>query len=91
MKLTIATALAALTMAGAALAQPPAPSPEMAAAREAMMKACATDAKTLCDGKTGRDQMMCMRENQDKASAGCKDAMSKMPRRGGGGAPAAPN
>jgi cytochrome c556 len=88
MKLMIATALAALTMAGAAMAQP---SPEMAAAREAMMKACATDAKTLCSGKEGREQMMCMRENQDKASAGCKDAMSKMPRRGGGGAPAAPN
>jgi hypothetical protein len=91
MKLMITTALAALTMAGAALAQPT-PSPEMAAAREAMMKACATDAKTLCSGKEGREQMMCMRENQDKASAGCKDAMSKMPRRGGGGAaPAAPN
>ena len=48
-------------------------------AREAMMKACSADAKTLCDGKTGRDLNMCLRENTDKTSAPCKDAMSKMP------------
>lgn len=82
MKLLVTTALAAFAMAGAALAQPPAPSPEMAAAREAMMKACATDMKTLCDGKEGREAMMCVRENDAKLSAPCKDAMSKMPRRG---------
>ena len=33
------------------------------------------------DGKAGRELMMCMRENTDKLSAPCKDAMSKMPRR----------
>jgi hypothetical protein len=34
--------------------------------------------KTLCDGKEGREAMMCMREAGDKVSAPCKDAMSKM-------------
>lgn len=86
MKVQIAAALAALAMAGAALAQPPAgggagPSPEMQAARQAMMQACSADMKTLCDGKMGREMMMCMRENTEKVSAPCKDAMSKMPRR----------
>jgi myo-inositol catabolism protein IolC len=50
----------------------------MQAARQAMREACASDAKTLCDGKTGRDAMMCMRDNADKVSQPCKDAMTKM-------------
>ena len=78
MKLKIIIAIAALASSGAAFAQN-APSPEMQAAREAMMKACAADAKTLCDGKTGRDLNMCLRENAAKVGATCKDAMSKMP------------
>jgi len=88
MKLRITLTLAAMAMASAAFAQPPAgggggqgPSPEMQAARAAMMQACSADMKTLCDGKTGREAFMCLRENQDKASAPCKDAMSKMPAR----------
>ncbi len=86
MKLQIAVMLAALAVGGAAFAQEPAgggqaPSPEMQAARQAMRQACAADMKTLCDGKMGREAMMCMRENADKISAPCKDAMSKMPRR----------
>lgn len=88
MKLRIVTTLAALAVAGAALAQPPAgggggqgPSPEMQAARQAMMQACSADMKTLCDGKTGREAFQCLRDNSDKASAPCKDAMSKMPAR----------
>jgi hypothetical protein len=74
-----------MTMAGAAFAQPPAgggggqsPSPEMQAARQAMMQACAADMKTNCDGKQGREMMMCMRDAGDKVSAPCKDAMAKM-------------
>ena len=55
MKLQFAAALAALAFAGAAFAQPPAgggaPSPEMRAARQAVMESCAADMKTLCDGK----------------------------------------
>jgi len=79
MKLQILTTLAALAVAGAAFAQQPAPSPEMQAAREAMTKACAADMKTLCDGKEGREAMMCIaRDNADKASQPCKDAIAKM-------------
>jgi uncharacterized membrane protein len=82
MKLRIALTLAALACAGSAFAQPPAgggaPSPEMQAARQAMRQACAADMKTLCDGKEGREAMMCMRDAGDKLSAPCKDAMSKM-------------
>jgi hypothetical protein len=83
MKLRIALTLAALAVAGSAFAQPPAggpaPSPEMQAARQAMMQACAADQKTLCADKTGREAMMClMRDNADKVSAPCKDAMAKM-------------
>jgi len=78
MKFKIALTLAAFAVAGSALAQPPAPTPEMQAARQAMRQACAADMKTLCDGKEGREMMQCMRQSQDKLSAPCKDAMSKM-------------
>jgi hypothetical protein len=88
MKLRITLTLAAMAVAGAAFAQPPAgggggqgPSPEMQAARQALIQACAADMKTLCDGKQGREAFMCLRENADKASAPCKDAISKMPAR----------
>lgn len=77
------TALAlSLGLACTALAQAPGgrpPSPEMMAAREAMQKACSADMQKLCSGKEGREAMQCMRGSQDKVSAGCKDAMSKMP------------
>ena len=78
---------------GSAGAYPP--SPEMAAARAAMIQACGADMKKVCPGQEGREAFMCLRENADKASAACKDAMAKMPRRSGGagggagGAPAA--
>ena len=85
MTLRIALTLAALACAGSAFAQPPPgggpggpPSPEMQAARQAMRQACAADMKTLCDGKEGREAMMCMRDAGDKVSAPCKDAMTKM-------------
>lgn len=84
MKIRIAISLAALAVAGSAIAQPPAgggggQSPEVQAARQAMMQACAADAKTLCDGKAaGRETMMCLRDSADKVSAPCKDAMAKM-------------
>ena len=88
MKLRIAITLAALAAAGSAFAQQPAPapgggggpSPEMQAARQAMREACAADMKTLCDGKERRELMMCMRENSEKVSQPCKDAIAKMPR-----------
>jgi DNA-binding CsgD family transcriptional regulator len=55
----------------------PPPSPQQLAAMEAAKAACEPDMKSLCAGKTGRDAMMCMRENHDKVSQACKDAMAK--------------
>lgn len=87
MKLKALIVLGAFAAAGAAYAQPPAgggyngPTPEMRAARQAAMQACAADAKTLCGGKMGRDMMMCMRENMPKASQPCQDAFAKLPHR----------
>jgi hypothetical protein len=70
-----------LIASAAVVAQaPPAPSPEMQAAREAMLKACDADIKSTCSGKQGREMFQCLRENNDKLSAGCTDAMGKMPR-----------
>jgi hypothetical protein len=65
------------------------PSPEMMAARQAMMAACGADLQKLCPGQEGRERFMCLRQNEAKASAACQAALAKMPRRGpGGGAPA---
>jgi hypothetical protein len=70
-----------LASSAAVLAQaPPAPTPEQQAAREAVLKACDADIKSTCSGKQGREMFQCLRENNDKVSAGCKDAMGKMPR-----------
>jgi len=84
MKLHIAITVAALAMASASFAQQPAPgggagaSPEVQAARAAMREACAADMQKLCEGKTGREAFMCLRDNADKTSQGCKDAQAKM-------------
>jgi hypothetical protein len=87
MKFATLIVLGAIAAASAAYAQPgdgqgQGPSPEMRAARQAAMQACAADAKTLCDGKAGREMMMCMQDNMAKVSQPCRDAMSKMPHRG---------
>jgi hypothetical protein len=85
MKLQIATTIAALALASAAFAQPGGggggggqASPELQAARQAMREACAADMQKLCEGKQGREAFMCLRENADKVSQGCKDAQAKM-------------
>lgn len=84
MKLSSALLVPLCLLAAAVQAQsPPTPTPEQQAAREAVRKACATDVQTLCPDKKGREAMMCLRSNQDKVSADCKDAMAKMPKRGG--------
>ncbi|HTY94194.1 MAG TPA: hypothetical protein VMC02_09915 [Steroidobacteraceae bacterium] len=81
MKLQTLVLLAAAVAAPSLYAQaPPAPSPEIQAAREAVLKACATDSNTLCSGKQGREMFMCLRSNNDKLSGGCKDALAKLPR-----------
>ncbi len=78
MKLHVLVLLAAAMAAPSVFAQaPPAPSPEVQAARDAVAKACANEAP--CTGKTGREMFQCLRANTDKLSAGCKDAMSKLP------------
>ena len=76
---SIALVAAALMAAECVQAQaPPAPSPEMQAAREAMRKACGDDMKKLCADKTGREAAQCLRANADKVSPDCKDAMAKL-------------
>jgi hypothetical protein len=85
MKLTAISILGALALAGAAQAQPQGGggglSPEVHAAREAVAKACAADARTLCQDKQGREMMMCLRDNAPKLSQPCQEAMAKMPPR----------
>lgn len=51
-----------------------------------MMQACAADMQKLCKGKQGREAFMCLRQNQARASAECKAAMSGGGRSGGEGA-----
>jgi len=89
MKVGALLMMAALATAAAAQAQAPAGggSTDRQAAREAVMKACDSDIKSLCADKQGREMMMCLRGNSTKLSAGCSDAMAKMPARGSGGAP----
>jgi hypothetical protein len=75
--------IAALAAAGLAAAQAPsegAPSPERQAAHAAVMKACDAEIKSLCADHHGREVMMCLRRNTDKLGAGCKDALSQLPR-----------
>jgi hypothetical protein len=81
MSRTLVLAAVLLLAAMAAEAQAPTPSPDMQAAREAFRKACGDDAKTLCPDKQGREMFQCLRENSDKVSQSCKDAMAKLPRR----------
>ena len=89
MKLQTLILIGALAGAGAAYAQEGGGGggggggADMQAARAAMMQACASDLTSLCAGKEGRDANMCLRQNSDKVSPGCKDAMSKVPARPG--------
>jgi hypothetical protein len=78
--------VATLASSGFALAQAPGGgSPDMRAARDAVLKACASEISSVCAGKEGRELMMCLRTSTDKESPSCKDAVSKLPQR-----PAAP-
>ncbi|MDB5424649.1 MAG: hypothetical protein JWQ29_2065 [Phenylobacterium sp.] len=82
MRLMPMIVLAALSVGSAALAQGGGGlSPEVHAARDAVRQACAADATRLCEGKAGREVMMCMRDNADKLSGPCKEALAKMPPR----------
>jgi multidrug efflux system membrane fusion protein len=61
------------------------PSPQMQAARAALIQACGPDFQKLCPGAEGREAFMCLRQNADQASAGCKAALARMPHRPPGG------
>jgi Cysteine rich repeat len=76
-------AAAALLAAPFALAQAPggAPSPEMQAAIQAVRTSCQNDIKQYCSDKQGRAVFACLRENTDKVSPDCKDALGKLPAR----------
>jgi hypothetical protein len=51
------------------------------AMRDAVMKSCGADIKSYCsDKQPGRETMMCLRDNADKVSSGCKDTMASMRR-----------
>lgn len=64
---------------------------ERAARRAKMMAACGADMKKYCDGMTGREAMMCLREHRDDVSDACKTEMKRMRRPGGGaGGPGGP-
>jgi hypothetical protein len=88
MKLRTVFVMAALAGAGVLQAQDQsAPPTDRRAAMAAVRQACANDMQTLCAGKQGRGAFACLRDNKDKVSADCKDAMAKVPPRGGGTPP----
>ncbi len=84
--------LASLALCGSLLAvvsisaRAQAPSPDFRAAIQAVRQACDSDTKQYCADKQGREVFACLRQNSDKLSQGCKDAMAKLPQR----RPAAP-
>jgi hypothetical protein len=79
MRIVTAVLSLSLTVAATAVAQMPAPSPEMMAARDKMTKSCQADMKSLCGGKDGREAMMCLRSAPpEKLSGGCKGAMDEL-------------
>lgn len=73
---------AALLAAPFAFGQAPnGPSPEMRAAFQAVRTACQNDTKQYCPDKRGREAFQCLRDNSDKLSPDCKDALAKLPAR----------
>ena len=84
MKLQALILAAALAAAGAGGAHAQGAPPPPQEARDGLQKACAVELTSLCAGKSGHDAAECLRTAGDKVSPGCKDAMSKMVRPGGG-------
>ncbi len=82
--------LCASMLAGAAVfAQDQAPPSDFRAAVQAVRQACDSDTKQYCADKQGREVFACLRQNSDKLSQGCKDAMAKLPQRRPAGPPPA--
>lgn len=67
----------------------PARTTDLRSAQRATRQACAGDLRSFCDGKTGRERGACMRDNREKFSSTCQDALSdlrsaRQAQRGGG-------
>jgi hypothetical protein len=45
----------------------------------AVARACKADAEHVCAGMSGQQLQQCLKSNQAKLSANCKDAVSKLP------------
>lgn len=76
MKLVHITLIAACLVSGSAYAQQ---GPRTEQEDQAVARACKDDAQHLCTGKTGQAMQECLKANQAKLSANCKQAVSKLP------------
>jgi hypothetical protein len=75
MKLVHVTLIAACLLSGYAYAQ----AQRTAQEDQAVARACKDDAQHMCTGKTGQELQQCLKANQAKLSANCKEAVSKLP------------
>ncbi len=71
---------AALLIAPPALAQTSAEpqqarTTDLSSARREARQVCVADLRSFCDGKRGRERGDCLRDNQEKFSSACRDAM----------------
>jgi hypothetical protein len=48
---------------------------DLRSAQREVRQACAADLRSFCDGKRGRERGDCLRDNRDKFSSACQDAM----------------
>ena len=48
---------------------------DLSSARREARQVCAADLRSFCDGKSGRERGDCVRDNQEKFSSACRDAM----------------
>ncbi len=79
MKIHSMAACIGLVFAAATFAaDAPAPSPEIVAARAEVGKSCEMEVKMMCQGKEGREAMVCLNAMPDHLGASCKAAMEKL-------------
>ena len=48
---------------------------DLRSAQREVRQACAADLRSFCDGKRGRERGDCLRDNREKFSSSCQDAM----------------
>jgi hypothetical protein len=78
MRSTSLLLLAALLATGSVQAQSQAPTQgRMSPEEHARAKACETEMKQLCAGKTGQAAKECLQSNSSKLSGKCKEQVSK--------------